>query len=61
MPDHKSARYPLLRTLSGPVVVTGALSVLGVVAALGSAVGGGWVLAWLLLGLIAGYALSGSV
>ncbi len=44
----------------GPVMVTGVLSVLAVVAAVSPVAHGGWILAWLLLGLTAGYALSGS-
>ncbi|MDQ4032426.1 MAG: hypothetical protein M3332_09215 [Actinomycetota bacterium] len=46
--------------MSGPVMVTGALVVLAVAAAVMSVAHGGWALAWLLLGLTAGYALSGS-
>ncbi|MGH3855941.1 MAG: hypothetical protein ACRDR6_21120 [Pseudonocardiaceae bacterium] len=45
------------RALFGPVRVTGALAVLAVAAPVARE---GWVLAWLLLGLTAGYALSGS-
>lgn len=41
----------------GPVLVTGALAV---AAAAPPVVREGWLLAWLLLGLTAGYALSGS-
>ncbi|MBV8542820.1 MAG: hypothetical protein JO063_09920 [Pseudonocardiales bacterium] len=47
----------LRRAGLGPVLVTGALAVL---AAAAPVVREGWVLAWLLLGLTAGYALSGS-
>lgn len=45
------------RAVFGPVQVTGALAVLAVAALVLSE---GWVLPWLLLGLTAGYALSGS-
>lgn len=51
------------RRVLGPVAVTGALAALAAVAiAVTVPPGGGpgWVLAWLLLGLTAGYALSGS-
>ncbi|HEU0088468.1 MAG TPA: hypothetical protein VFQ77_12600 [Pseudonocardiaceae bacterium] len=54
MPEPKAAHR---RTVLGPVPVTGALVLAGTVPAL---LGTGWVLAWLLLGLTAGYALSGS-
>ncbi|MGH3770798.1 MAG: hypothetical protein ACRDRW_05285 [Pseudonocardiaceae bacterium] len=47
----------LRRAVFGPVLVTGALTVLTVAAPV---IREGWVLAWLLLGLTAGYALSGS-
>ncbi|MGH3718222.1 MAG: hypothetical protein ACRDRI_05140 [Pseudonocardiaceae bacterium] len=47
----------LRRAVFGPVLVTGALAVL---TAATPVVREGWVLAWLLLGLTAGYALSGS-
>lgn len=53
----------LRRGVLGPVAVTGALAALAVPASattVTSDVGAGWVLAWLLLGLTAGYALSGS-
>lgn len=53
----------LRRAVFGPVLVTGALAVLALlvaVAAAAPAVPGGWLLTWLLLGLTAGYALSGS-
>ncbi len=43
------------RAATGPVLVTAGLVVLAV-----PALGAGWLLAWLLLGLTAGYALSGS-
>ena len=49
--------YRLRRAVSGPVLVTAVFALLATVA---SALGGGWLLAWLLLGLTAGYALSGS-
>jgi hypothetical protein len=42
------------------VLVTGALAVLAVAVAAPPVVRAGWLLAWLLLGLTAGYALSGS-
>jgi len=45
----------LWRAVTGPVLVTTTLAVLTV-----AAVGAGWLLTWLLLGLTAGYALSGS-
>lgn len=48
------------RRVLGPVAVTGVLAALASAAAGQAAVGEGWVLAWLLLGLTAGYALSGS-
>lgn len=44
----------------GPVLVTGVLAVLAVAAAAAPVVREGWLLPWLLLGLTAGYALSGS-
>ena len=50
----------LRRAVFGPVVVTGALAALAVVAAVPPVVHQGWVLPWLLLGLTAGYSLSGS-
>jgi hypothetical protein len=50
----------LRRAVFGPVLVTGALAVLTVVAAAPPVVREGWLLTWLLLGLTAGYALSGS-
>ncbi|MDQ2883794.1 MAG: hypothetical protein M3Y48_22225 [Actinomycetota bacterium] len=50
----------LRRAAFGPVLVTAALAVLAVAAAAAPVVGEGWLLAWLLLGLTAGYALSGS-
>jgi len=59
MPDPKAAR-PLRRRILGPMAVTGVLAALAVAATVPTAVGQGWVLAWLLLGLTAGYALSGS-
>jgi hypothetical protein len=49
----------LRRGACGPVLVTGVLVVLAV-AAVAPVVRDGWLLAWLLLGLTAGYALSGS-
>jgi hypothetical protein len=50
----------LRRAVFGPVLATGALTVLAVVVALPPVVHQGWVLPWLLLGLAAGYSLSGS-
>ncbi|MGH3548194.1 MAG: hypothetical protein ACRDQU_08790 [Pseudonocardiaceae bacterium] len=50
----------LRRAAFGPVLVTAALAALAVVAAAAPLMGEGWLLAWLLLGLTAGYALSGS-
>jgi hypothetical protein len=53
--------HPLQRAVWGPVQVTTAITVLAAAVAL-MPVGGrlGWLLVWLLLGLVAGYALSGS-
>lgn len=45
------------RAVRGPVQVTAALVVL---AAAALVIPAGWLLTWLLLGLVAGYALSGS-
>ncbi|HEX2299069.1 MAG TPA: hypothetical protein VHH34_11225 [Pseudonocardiaceae bacterium] len=62
MSDSRAAR-PLRRRILGPVTVTGvlaALAILALAATVPTAMGEGWVLAWLLLGLTAGYALSGS-
>jgi hypothetical protein len=51
----------LRRAVTGPVLVTTALTVLTVaVLVAGWLLGVGWLLTWLLLGLTAGYALSGS-
>ena len=53
--------HPLRRAVRGPVQTTTAIMVLAAAVALmpaGSRLG--WLLAWLLLGLVAGYALSGS-
>jgi hypothetical protein len=51
----------LRRAVFGPVLVTGALAVAAAAApVMGPVMRGGWLLAWLLLGLTAGYALSGS-
>jgi hypothetical protein len=61
MPEPGSARGSRRRLVLGPVVVTGALAGLAMSATVGATVGDGWILAWLLLGLTAGYALSGSV
>ena len=55
-----TSRHRLRRALFGPVLVTGVLAVLAVAAAVPPIVGVGWLLPWLLLGLTAGYALSGS-
>jgi hypothetical protein len=57
MPRFWAARHHRRRFVFGPVMVTSGLSVLTMIAAV---VPGGWVLTWLLLGLTAGYALSGS-
>ena len=57
MPEFGTTRQRLRRAVFGPVLVTG---VLAVAAAVPPIVGVGWVLPWLLLGLTAGYALSGS-
>lgn len=62
MPEF-SAAGSRRRSVLGPVAVTGGLAALAAVAIAGTAspvAGPGWVLAWLLLGLTAGYALSGS-
>jgi hypothetical protein len=48
------------RAIFGPVVVTGLLMGLTLAAAAGPVLHAGWTLAWLLLGVTAGYALSGS-
>ncbi|MGH3776383.1 MAG: hypothetical protein ACRDRR_11730 [Pseudonocardiaceae bacterium] len=50
----------LRRAVFGPVLVTGALAVLTVAATVPPMLREGWLLPWLLLGLTAGYALSGS-
>jgi hypothetical protein len=47
----------LRRAAFGPVLVSCVLAVLAIATPV---VGEGWLLAWLLLGLTAGYALSGS-
>lgn len=60
MPESRAARRPLRRTVLGPVAATAALAGLAITATAGSVLGAGWVLTWLLLGLTAGYALSGS-
>ena len=57
MPEFGTARQRLRRAAFGPVMVTGMLAV---AAAVPPIVGMGWLLPWLLLGLTAGYALSGS-
>lgn len=58
---HSRARW--WRWLLGPAGATSAIAALsGLGLAIGVAAGSpGWLLAWLLLGLTAGYALSGSV
>ena len=50
------------RAVFGPVLMTGALAVLAVFAVIlhEGVLREGWLLPWLLLGLTAGYALSGS-
>lgn len=51
----------LRRTALGPMLVTTALAALVVAVAMMPPGGRlGWLLTWLLLGLVAGYALSGS-
>ncbi|MBV9011016.1 MAG: hypothetical protein JO272_03005 [Pseudonocardiales bacterium] len=50
----------LRRTVCGPVLVSSALAVLAGAALAAPMAREGWLLAWLLLGLTAGYALSGS-
>ncbi len=59
-PKHGGTGHRLWRVLFGPVLATGVLAVLAVAAAVPPIVGAGWSLPWLLLGLTAGYALSGS-
>ncbi|HEX8758473.1 MAG TPA: hypothetical protein VF714_01130 [Jatrophihabitans sp.] len=58
--DFAATVQGLRRAVFGPVMVTGALAVLAVVTALPPVVHEGWALPWLLLGLTAGYSLSGS-
>ncbi|MGH3873442.1 MAG: hypothetical protein ACRDSR_18355 [Pseudonocardiaceae bacterium] len=53
LPRLGAAAPHLRRAVFGPVLVTGVL-------AMASVLGSGWILAWLSLGLTAGYALSGS-
>ena len=64
MAEPRAKSRPPRRAVLGPVMVTGVLTTLALAAAVSIAVplivGAGWVLAWLLLGLTAGYALSGS-
>lgn len=61
-PESPDTRRPSWSgTILGPVAVTATLTVLSVVATGWMVTGVGWVLTWLLLGLTAGYALSGSV
>ncbi|MGH3976174.1 MAG: hypothetical protein ACRDS9_23045 [Pseudonocardiaceae bacterium] len=60
MPHLRATGQYRRRAGFGPVMVTGVLSALAVVAAVTPMAHGGWILAWLLLGLTAGYALSGS-
>jgi hypothetical protein len=57
MLEFGTVRQQLRRAVLGPVMVT---SVLALAAAVPPIVGVGWLLPWLLLGLTAGYALSGS-
>jgi hypothetical protein len=57
MPKFGVTGQHLRRAVFGPVPVTGALAALAVVPPV---VREGWLLPWLLLGLTAGYALSGS-
>jgi hypothetical protein len=56
----KVANTRVRRGAFGPVLVTGVLAVLAVAAVAPPVVREGWLLPWLLLGLTAGYALSGS-
>lgn len=60
MPKPSGAPQYLWRAVCGPVLVTGALAVLAAAATVPPVVREGWMLPWLLLGLTAGYALSGS-
>jgi hypothetical protein len=60
MPKFGVTGQHLRRTVFGPVLVTGALAALAMVAAVPPVVRESWLLPWLLLGLTAGYALSGS-
>ncbi len=60
MPESGTTRHRLRRAVFGPVVVTAALAMLAVATAVPPVVREGWLLPWLLLGLTAGYALSGS-
>ena len=60
MPESGATGQYLRRAVFGPVMVTSALAVLAAVAAVPPVVREGWLLPWLLLGLTAGYALSGS-
>ncbi|MGH3587849.1 MAG: hypothetical protein ACRDQ0_16160 [Pseudonocardia sp.] len=60
MPRFGAAGHYRRRAAFGPVLVTGVLSVLALLAAVAAVAHGGWILAWLLIGLTAGYALSGS-
>ena len=59
-----TSRHRLRRIVFGPVLVTGALAALAALAVVAAVpptlLGMGWLLPWLLLGLTAGYALSGS-
>ena len=58
LPKARTSR--LRRAVFGPVLVTGALAVLAMATVAAPVVPAGWLLTWLLLGLTAGYALSGS-
>ncbi|MGH4011045.1 MAG: hypothetical protein ACRDTH_23280 [Pseudonocardiaceae bacterium] len=60
IPKPGGTGHRLPRALFGPVLVTGMLAVLAMFAAVPSVLREGWILPWLLLGLTAGYALSGS-
>jgi hypothetical protein len=60
MPKFGVTGQHLRRAVFGPVLVTGALAALAMVAAVPPVVRESWLLPWLLLGLTAGYALSGS-
>ncbi|MQA26893.1 MAG: hypothetical protein GEU94_15855 [Micromonosporaceae bacterium] len=63
MPHLAALRSRMLRRSLSPAGATGAITALAGLGLTAGAVAGspGWLLAWLLLGLTAGYALSGSV